>query len=310
LEPIIYNDLLRYSKNEQGNNLKLTNIFRGKLNDKANELYMAGKKHESGLVKELKDALDLDINHAFENSGNPEIKELYNKTQREYKENYAPFEDKDIVKFTRQGGDPDLIMSHFIRSGKNDRAVLLHKLNSSLQRKHKLDQSKNTPNLNMTSAAYFSKALDDAGSIDPVKFSALYNKLGKNQQKALFGDKKLHEEAKQFASLVAKNKEAFNLMFNPKTGARNAELISKLGQIATGTTLGLPGIAGLAVGGIAGNIANKALTSETLRNRLIKAMIQNKEINPSGFAKAGSISAGMGYGNHPLELELVGGRRE
>lgn len=304
----LYNDLVRYSKNKEGNNLKLTNIFRGKLSDKANELFIGGKKHESGLVKGLKESLDKDIEHSFNSSGNDAVKEAYQKAQKQYKEHYAPFEDRDIVKFTRQGGDPDLLLNHFIRHGKNDRSLLLNKIAGSLRNQHKLEGQKSGQEL--LTSAYFSKAVDDTGKFDPVKFSSLYQKLGKNQRKALFNDKNLHKEVKNYSDLIGKNKESFQLMANPKTGARNTEILTKVGQIIGGSAFGVPGVASLIAAGLSGKVLNKALTSEKLREKLINSMIKNKDINTSGLAKAGSVAAGLGYGNEPMELELIGGIRE
>ncbi len=39
-------------------------------------------------------------------------------------------------------------------------------------------------------------------------------------------------------------------------------------------------------------------------------MIKNKPMKKAGLAKAGAVATGLGYGNQPMELELVGGKRE
>lgn len=297
----LYNDIKRYSKNPVGNNLKLSNIFRSKLGDKSSDLYINGKKYESSLLDKLKNALSNDIDSAFENSGNPKLKQTYNEAQKNYQQNFKPFEDKDLLKFSRRGGDPDLILSHFLKMGGNDRSNLLLKISKAVS-------PQNNEKGNILAASYLSKALDESGELNPVKFKALYNKLGKNQRKVLFGD--MHKEIKNYADLVHKNNEAFNLMYNPKTGARNTELITKIGQLSAGSVLGIPGLETLVGGGLAARTANKLLTSEKLREKIIKAMIENKEHKIAPLPKIGGAIGGYHANEHkPLELELVGGNR-
>ena len=230
--PDLLKDLQRYASNDEGNNLKLTNIFRGKLGDKAQELYENGKMHEFGIVNSLKDSLSKDIESAFEASPNKDLKDLYAQTQKDYAEKFAPFEDKDIVRFTRQGGDPDLILPHFLRIGQNDRSYLLQKLTKNIGTREK------EPIAPLISYAYLSKAVNQDGQINPLKLSALYQKLGSNQRVALMPDKDMRNEFENFSKLVGKNKEAFDLMRNPKTGARNTDLLIKMAEMMGGGAIG------------------------------------------------------------------------
>jgi hypothetical protein len=269
----LLSSIKNYASNKEGNNLKLTNIFRGKLGDKANEFYQEGKTYEHGLLKSLKDSLSKDIEEGIESSSSNDLKSLYDKNQKNYQENFAPFEDPDIVKFTRKGGDPDLLLSHFLRGGKNDRAVLLSKLTNALS-----EEDKNLP-----LAAYLQRSVNDAGEVDPIKLSSLHKNLGKNQKKALFKDDNLRQSFDDFSTLVAKNKEPFNLMFNPKTGARNTDLLFKIAQMLGGTAAGgLPGLAAtLAGSALAGRGANKLLTSPNFREKLVQSMIRDGKL-PGG----------------------------
>ena len=115
--------------------------------------------------------------------------------------------------------------------------------------------------------AYLSPAYEN-GEINPLKLSTLYHKLGKRQQVELFG-KENNAKLKNYVDLVGKNKEAFNLMFNPKTGAR----LGHIGTLAAAVTH-LP--ATIAASGAA-KAANKLLTSESFREKLVKAMIEGKK---------------------------------
>lgn len=270
--PSLLKDLERYASNPQGNNLKLTNIFRGKLGDKANELYQEGKMHEYGVVNSLKESLSKDIEEAFDANPNKALKSAYAQNQKDYMEKFAPFEDKDIVKFTRQGGDPDLILPHFLRGGKNDRASILTKLTSKLQ-----DKNTNIPSI--VSYAHLSKSVDKEGRIDPMKLSALYRNLGEKQKKALFPDKDMRNEFEKFSRLVGMNKEAFDLMRNPKTGSRNSDLLVKMAQVLGGSMTGsIPGFLTSLLGtALTGKTGTKLLTSEKVRNSLIEKMLRANE---------------------------------
>lgn len=295
----LYKSLLRYSKNKEGNSLELTNIFRGKLGDKASKLYKDNNMHEYGLVKDLQGALSKDIEDSFNATGNSKLKEAYEKSQREYRENFAPFEDRNIVKFTRQGGDPDMILSHFLKGGQNDRATLLKKLDQAYK------QNKTSPTkTNLLPSAYLSKAFDAEGRINPSKFRTLYNKLGEKQADVLFGKgSKLHKEVKDYVNLVGKNAHSFNLMANPNTGQK------LMGLIHTGVALkSLP----LALGaGAASAVASKLLTSEKIREGLLKAMINNKQLKIPYGEKIGTGLLGSEYqSNKPMEIDMTGGHRQ
>ena len=91
--------------------------------------------------------------------------------------------------------------------------------------------------------------------------------------------------------MVHKNKEAFNLMFNPKTGARLGH-IGTIAGIAGSGGLHLPQALGL---GALSHIANKLLTSESFREKLVKAMIEDKRFKfpktTKSLGKAGAITA-------------------
>lgn len=271
--PSLLKDLERYAANPTGNNLKLTNIFRSKLGDKANDLYEKGNTHESGLLYGLKDALSSDIESAFAANPNKALKDAYAQNQKDYMEKFAPFEDKDIVKFTKQGGDPDLILPHFLRGGKNDRATILSKLTSKLQSKQS-----NIPSI--VSYAHLSKAVDSEGRIDPMKLTALYRNLGEKQKKALFPDKDMRHEFEKFGRLVGMNKEAFDLMRNPKTGSRNTDLLIKLSQLGLGTAAGgVPGFLAATLGtGAIGRAAKHLLTNEKTRTNMIEKMLKSNDL--------------------------------
>ncbi|HTF30812.1 MAG TPA: hypothetical protein VK625_18285 [Flavitalea sp.] len=281
--------------------LKDSDYLRAEIGERRYDAFINGDTPKANLYRELQEAVEKDIDNAIESSSNPKLKEARKNAMEYYKSEYAPFESDEIVKFTRKGGDPDLMLSHFIRGGKNDRATLLKKLSERLAIKPGQDK-------HLLASAYLSRAIDETGTVNPLKLRDLYKKLGKNQRKALFTDSKTHQSVKQFSDLVGKNAEAFKLMLNPKTGARNTELLSKIGQMVTGWAAGgIPGvIASTAASGIGGRLATHLLTSPKIREKLVKKMIEQKNKPPTQSKNiAPLIQALMSAqaGHNPLQFQ-------
>ena len=245
--------------------LKNTDILRGKIGEHAYEANVKGEKPKAAIYARLKKALEEDVSQAIENSPHSELKTAHQEAMDYYKTEYSPFKDKNIQKIVKGESDPDLLLPQFLKMGGNDRVHLARSL-----------QSKLTNQKNLLGNAYLAPAYEN-GKLNPIKLSTLYHKLGKRQRVEIFG-KENNEALKNYTDLVQKNKEGFNLMFNPKTGAR-------LGHIGTIVAAGshLPGALGL---GVIGNIANKVLTSESFREKLINAMIANKQTKLTGTIKA------------------------
>jgi hypothetical protein len=263
LPPDLLSDLQQYARNSEGNSLKLSNIFKGKLNDKTNDYYVNGKTYEAGIHRDLKNALGQDIEGAIKDSNNPELKTAYDEAQKNYGLKFKPFEDPDIVKFTRKGGDPDILLSHFLKGGINDRGTLLSKLTSKLP-----EDLKELP-LHM----YLSKAIDETGRLNPLKFRTLYKNLGEKQREALVSDPVMRRQIDKYVRTVGLNTDSFTTMFNPKTGQRHLD--SAIGSLEGILAYTNPIKAGLAIGG--GNVATRLLTSEKLREALVNKMLNQKK---------------------------------
>lgn len=274
MSPELLSDLEAYAKGEKGNTLRLSNIFKGKLNDKANEAYGAGNTHEYGIFKELRDSLADDIDSTIKSTKNPELKSAYDTAMTEYGSKFKPFEDPDITKFTRRGGDPDMILQHFLKGGANDRGTLLSKVTSKLP-----ESSRNLP-----AYMHLSKALEE-GQLNPMKFRTLYKNLGTKQKEALIPDAAMRKTLDKYTKTVGMNTEAFETMFNPKTGQRVSDLIPAMGAMGgfkAGMAVGgLPGAliggaGGLMLPGMLGKGAVKLMTSPGVRESLVKAIIKAK----------------------------------
>jgi uncharacterized protein YdbL (DUF1318 family) len=277
--------------------LESTDILRGKIGEKLQEAFEKGEHPKQKLYSKLKNALEKDVKQGIEESGNPELKQAHKEAMQYYKYDYAPYKQKDIAKFLREGGDPDTILSHFLKGGQNDRSVHLSKLQDKLPEDSKT----------LLASAYFSKAMNKKNKVDPLKFRTLYDNLGENQKNVLLGKGQLRKEIHNLSDLAGKNTEAFNLMFNPSTGQRGLDY-AKMAQLITAISGGVPGIA--LAGGLSGAArgANKLLTSEKYREKLVKSMIENKrtKLPKKGISKLGSMAAQLQDKEHnPMELELV-----
>lgn len=267
----IYSNLKRYAKNQKGNTLEASNIFKGKLGDKASEYYKAGKMFEYNVMRDLKDALGNDIEQTIESSNIPELKDAYRNAQENYALNFKPFEDPAVTKFTREGGDPDLMLSHFLKTGANDRSTLLNKLTSKLPKE--LQQ--------LPLYMHLSKAINK-GEFSPTRFRTLYNKLGDKQKELLIPDTKMRKSFEDYTKLVEMNIEGLDVMRNPKTGYRNLQSVLSAIQGIVGYGVGnVPGaIAGLTIPGMAAKLATHVLTSPKVRQSLVQAIIKSKGKNP------------------------------
>ena len=251
--------------------LQDTDLLRGDLGELANDAYTKGEGSLSNLYKSLKDAATKDIKDAIDKADKPHLNKLREEAIDFYKENYAPFKDKDIKKFTLQGGDPDILMQTFLKNSKlSDRGNLLEKLTSKLSTKDK----------DLLAYSYFSNAIKD-GQLNPSKLNTLYKNLGKKQKNALLSEG-MQSILKDYSKNVQKNSRPLDIMFNPKTGyAGLSEIPWK--SLLTGGSIGAAfgGLPGAAIGtvfpSVAARVAVKGLTSQWMREKLIERMIKARE---------------------------------
>lgn len=312
----VIGDLKYYSKNaDKSHSLKATDIFKGTLGSESHKAFLAGDKHIGNWYKSLKDSLDKDVDIAIESSPSDKLKSLHKEGREFYKNYVVPFEDKDIVKFTKKGGDPDLIVSHFLKNSRSsDRQGLLNKLVQQLPSKE----------AKLLARSYFSRAIDKNGELNPQKMTTLYNNLGKGQEELLFNDPVMQNKFRDYLNLVKKNDRALNTMRNPPTGQEGSQFLSggfkDLASVVAGTAAGgVPGaLAALVAGKVLPIAANKfmveKLTSEPFREKFVAKIIKKEkkgepltktEKAMSHFAKAISKApAAAGRAAAPLNLEI------
>jgi NH3-dependent NAD+ synthetase len=252
--------------------LKEANILKGKLNEFANEVSKfreSGMRNMSGIFKRLANSLKNDITSEIEKTGNKELKRSYLQAEKNYEENFSPFLDKEIYRYLGKNANPEEIINSFVKTKPTaDLANEITKISRTLSKETKP----------LLGYSYLSRALDNEGNLNPTKLGTAIEKLKPNQFKALFPDQNLRRELKDYSTLQHMNKEAQNLMFNPKTGQRTTDilmtgLLSALGALGQGHAGALLAPGAAIVGGRA---ATKALTSESLRESLIREMLKNR----------------------------------
>ena len=264
------NFLKEISSEEKIGSLKSSNLKISDLSESAQKEFIASNKFLGGAYNRLKKALQKDQRYSIENSGNKELRDSFSKAQKHYAENIAPFEDKDILKFTRKGADSDTLVSHFLKTGRNDRGNLLGKLVEKLGPEGK----------NAIAYEYFSPAFKDGingKEIMPRKMVQLYNKLGNKTKDKLFTPE-FRKQMKTYGIRVKTNSAAFDAMHNPKTGAQLASILAA-GEIG-GALVDHSLIAPLAATSASANLLNKGLNSEWLRNLYLKGYSPLRKASP------------------------------
>ncbi len=246
------------------------NILKGKLNDfaeKAKNSPDPAQRYAEGLFRDLASSIKTDIRSSIKD--NPEISASYEGAEENYKRNFSPFLDRDIYKFVRGKSDPETIVNKFVKTTPNsDLANQLEKLSSKLPEEKK----------NLLGYAYFSRALDNEGHINPLKMATAVRKLGHNQFESLVPNADLRQRLMDYGRLAHMNTESQNLMFNPKTGARGTDaLVAGLtGALAHGIK-GNASFPAKVIGALGtANIARRALTNQSLREGLVRKMLENE----------------------------------
>jgi hypothetical protein len=259
----------------KNNSLKKTDLLRAKLGDKARDAYTSGNSELGQIYASLRDAALEDINSAIDSKKAPDnLKTLRDEAMSYYKKEWLPFEEREITKFTREGGDPDILVQSFIKNSKlSDRSRLLKKLTEKL----------NPEERNLLAHSYLSNAVDEGG-LNPLKMRTLYKNLGEGQKEAIFGkDSQLKKNIEDYTNFVGKNTEPFELMFNPKTGARAGAFpwLASAGGVGTALLSGhlpLP-VAAAALPILAARPAAKVLTNKLLREKIVNSMIKARAKN-------------------------------
>ena len=218
----------------------------------------------AGKLGSLASSINDSIKSSLNKDGNQEIKDAYFAAQKNYKDNYAPFLESEISKYTKpefKSRDSDKIISDFIKTSRvEDRGNLISKLTKVLPEEGR----------NLLAYKYFSNAIDDEGNVNLKTFNNLFNKLGDRQLSALFPNAEHRSELRHIGKLYKLNPFAANIMDNPQTGQTvGSYAVPSLIGSASGYGFAKDGLTGGLLGSlgpmIGGNLANRALTNESIR---------------------------------------------
>lgn len=255
-----------------------------------------------GLYKKMASALKKDIESGIETRGSDALKKAQTKANENYKKNFSGFLDKNIYKHLSDTKDPQKIVNEIIKPGaKNDQYRDIKKVNKLLPESQK----------NLLGFTYLKGAENKQGVLSPKKLARLIESLGTRQFEALFPDEFVRKKILDYGKLRGMNEEALSVLHNPKTGARNTQALIGSIQAVIGGTTGNPFLGVLP--SILSKSANKWLTSESVRDKIIKKMIESskkqKEKKPSRniapFVNALTQSNTGTKKRKPLELELT-----
>lgn len=235
--------------------LKESNILAGKLGSLSNQYRAspaAEDRYMANILGDMGKALKTDIGDSIGSSGSQELKTAFEQAEKNYKENFSPFLDKDVYKFTHGGKSAEDILSTFIKTGSStDKGEQISKLMDKL----------NPQAQDLVKYSYLSRAMrgaEDERSIDPRALKNLWsdNKLGQKQKVALFPSLEERQALDNHTKLIGMNSEALNRMFNPQTGQRGLD---------RGILRSLPGA-------IPSRYFTNKLTSPEYRNQLLQKM--------------------------------------
>lgn len=262
--------------NKEYPSFKEANLLKAKLNEYAhsyNNSINPSERNLASVFSNLSKAIKTDIRSSLKEK--PSILNKYDNAEKNYKENYSQFLDKDIYPFIKGSKDSDTIVQKFINTSRSaDRANQITKISKLLP-----DGS------NKLAYSYFARALDNEGNLNPAKLNTLYKNLGRNQLKALIPDENIRKQLGQYSKLYGMNTKAVNMMQNPATGQQNLDVLPAMLTHAASAGVGgsLGGIPGFLTGLVAPGFATKGivkwLTSPQVRKNLVKEMIDPKEWN-------------------------------
>lgn len=238
----------------------------GLLFDEANKLEKstnAVDRNRAATFKKLSNLLRKDIKTDLMARGSDDLKKAYAMADKNYKENFAPFLDKEIYKYRSPEYNADAIAREIIVPGTEDKFTKIKKIQNLMP-----EYAKNKLGL-----AYLSGAFDNQGNLNPKELSTRIKRLGKNQMKELFPDPVTRQTLNDFKKLREGSEEALSAMVNPKTGARLGPAI-KVAQ-AIGAVGAEPITAATTLFGPA--VASEILNSDWFKKMYLNSLMKQKK---------------------------------
>ena len=223
---------------------------------------LGGDRKREGVYSRLYSKVADVIKDSIEKSGSEELKDEFSKANKLYAEDIAPILENGSIRRLLSGNSDiaDTISSTILPKG----AVKISAL------KRILKYSPESGKLLLTD--YLRPALNEDGSINPVKLKSLLDSLGKERIKLLAGnDKNLLDNINKFYKNMKNNKGALDFMANPPTGIANVGILHQLTKMEAVANAFKGNIAPLATMLIPSKTA-KAISSEDFTELVKRAM--------------------------------------
>lgn len=264
--------------------LREADLFRGHLGEKAKKYGREGEDYLKGIYSALRSGTESDIEEAINASGSTKLKGLRDDAVKYYRENVAPFKQREFSKYLNDPNvNPDKLIRKFFKPGPLDEAEMASRLLNNLQR---------SPSFPAATAAiregYYAPALNSEGRVSPSSLATMFRKTGPNTQQQLLrgaeNSPELMNRMANYERLVGLNPRALMAGYNPKTGYALADIIpyaSTVGGSAVGHSMGGP--LGALLGGVVGSGAwgprqiSNFLTSPEFREDMVKRILESRK---------------------------------
>jgi len=232
-------------------------------------------RERGGMFSELGSALKEDIKDVVGRPENAEIKDLYEKAEKNYAKNFSPFLDQNILNAVH-GKLPEERLAHtFIKTAKDrDESGLVEKLAGRLGERGK----------KLLLGSYLGRAkggIEEA--TNPQKLTDLWGKkLGRNQRKALVPEESERNALDNYTRRVSMSEKALKGKANPLTGHSRLDALliggAEIGTIAGALLRGDLGMAATTAGtlgalSLGGRGAGRLLESEAFREKLASTLL-------------------------------------
>lgn len=182
----------------------------------ANKLYTEGSKllssresndrYIGGLYKDLSSTLRSDINKSVGEKGSNELIEAHENANKNYKEKFSPFLEKNMYKMVQEDKNPEKIVREIIKPSKQtDQYKSIQKVNNLLP-----DDKQN-----LLGYAHLKSSLDQYGNVNEKDFVSKIDVLGNRQLKQLIPDKDSRYALREYSKNYKTNEKLKDFVSNP-----------------------------------------------------------------------------------------------
>lgn len=252
----------------------------------ARDIPYTENKKAPQIYNELAEAVRMDMDKAAEASGSNALKNSYNQARNYWVENVLPYQtaaDRKI--FQREPSLPgqQVRFDEAVSEALADKIITKTKGRDYSGKLKHFTQLLDDQGRALLRSHHFKNAIGENGQINPTELIKSFDALGPKQKAELFYDKpEIMGSIVALKKMKEVNPTAFNTMFNPPTGQKalswgwmaawwsaSKSLAPVFGPVA-------PVVAGLGLS-IGSRAAKKVLTSEKVREGLIKQMLSTGE---------------------------------